>query len=173
VEPEKPRKQLPEQVVLNYRVDLLKTAPVGPIGGALEVIVPGYPVFMLVKGAKVQLSGEVVGHMKVTPADVLTLGTITQGKGATGRVSINVVAPVSLDDLRVTSPNPHLSVRFVPAAPPADGSAQKAIGATNAVDVEVTLDAATPPSRIFERVVVSDVKNGERLEIRVYATVIP
>ena len=194
---------LPQDLTVKYRVTLAKDAPLGTIGGQLRLIVPDFPLYMLVVSSKLQLMGEVLGHMNINP-EVLVLGTAKRGETPNKQATITCMPPIKSTDLHVLVSNNNLLVHFVPVAIKSNqarpsqpktqhvtaSNASQAhvksgsskilgqLGSTSVdpediMELEVALKPDAPPGKQDGQIIVTNGVNAERFEIRVYCTVIP
>ena len=161
--------------VVNYRVDLSPSAPLGPIGGHLELIDPHLPLLMILKDSKLYFSGEVIGHMTADHPFGLVLDT--SQPATANRVKIVCTPPVTPANLRVSASEKYLLARLVPSsvtAPNSAGDTSTKVGLSsdlsNMAVLEVSLDPTTPPGNHDGKVIITDTINAERIELPVFAS---
>jgi hypothetical protein len=172
--------ELSGKVSVTFRVSLSPDAPNGQVRGFLRLIVPNYPIYLLVARAVIPLEGDVVGHIKASSPNLL-MPAVQKGKGSEASTSISYSLPLTASSLKAAVSNKYFSVTLVglPASsgsettasnPPEEGTSL-AVG-ESALQLKVTLSANAPVGQYKDKVVVTNSINKEKLELEVRGTVI-
>lgn len=191
-----PKKTPMKEVVLKYRISLSDKAPNGPVGGRIKLAVVGFPVYMLVDSARIQITGSVAGHIRSHPRTAFIFETVARGQEAVIKTEVYVTLPMKAEDIVVRSNAKSFTPRlFQITKPPGrqlanatrDVTSSKSIAkniaqplkkkvpetqqSTRTVGLEVSLDRNALPGVHEGVIIVSDPKSGEHVDMKVHAYV--
>jgi hypothetical protein len=162
---------LPRDLKLKVRAKILDTNSLGKFSGNFNLIVPEAPRYLLTRNSEVWFEGEIIGHMKVD-SNVATFGTRKQYTGGRKTMSISCTAPLTPSVLQVASSNKYITARLVLPSKLKPDENVDATKPNNVAKLEMILSPNAPIGQQNGKVVVTNTVNKERIEIRVYATII-
>ena len=112
---------------------------------------------------RLKVSGTIHNDLVVSPSSA-DLGTVEEGAGAQGKISVRYAGARSLQIVDVKSANPHVSARIVPS----EGVHQ------SSCDVVVQLDAKAPPGYIKDNLLlVTTSQQLRQIPVMVEARILP
>lgn len=103
-----------DDYLVEFDLELSKEAPIGPLGGQVQLVIVGAPMFMLVQDAKVEIKGAVQGHLVCNAPRHFAFGSVQFRKDVEKVVKVTLKKPLLASDLKVLSSSPFVEAVLEP-----------------------------------------------------------